>query len=213
MNVKQAVLGIFSRLCAEGFDIKDEYLGDNRCTATVVVKGIPFQLIAGKLSAVAHYEIPPTETFPQYLRPAISQLWGLGYRLQVAEFHAEEEGISLHLEVVLQLWDGGGIVLSVKLTDDIKQAKALLTELTTTNVTLPAGCFFWLDGYDDHLRFTKVDQALGPSYSYVCADENCRRMILLLKTAKEEAEEMLRSAGISTEVRRLSWVDVRIPRL
>ncbi|MDP2874255.1 MAG: hypothetical protein Q8N84_03115 [bacterium] len=211
MNVKEEALSIIARLGREGITVSGEHLKDDRCTATVAVVGVPFALTAGVLSAVEHYEVPSTLTFPPYLQAAISQLWKLGYRLQIAVFRSEV-GIELQLEVVLQLWGGGGAVLSNKLTDDRAQAESLLVELTTMDVTLPGGCYFVIVGPGDVVRFTEVERSLGQTFSYVCADVQGRRTIFLPKTRKVDVEKLLRQAGITTEVHELSWLEVRVPR-
>lgn len=216
MDVRQAAYVNLAKLTSQGFRVDDEDLTDNWCTAMVSVNRIPFRLIAGKLSAIAHYEIPTLRIFPAYLQDAISQLRKLGYSLRVGEFRTEAGRLEFCLEVVLQLWEGGGVILSLKLTDehlDVVGVDTFLRALRTVTVTLPKGCSVSFRGAGDFGKIQKVmETLLGQHFHYVLVQmAPCEWVIHLPGVLVETGLQISDLANATAGVTGYAEIELRIP--
>lgn len=215
-DVKQAAYANLARLASQGFASSDVYMADNCCKATVLVNGVPFTFIAGKLSALGYHEIPTFRIFPKWLQDPILQLRKSGYHLRVSEFKPAGKRLEFYLEVVLQLWEGGGAILSLKLTDehyDRKNVDAFLSGLMTNTVTVPGGCSVRIKGPECYHKIIDVLEAtLSPAYSYMLVKVAAGEWIIYLPHVDDKTlAELINLGDPTVNVDHFSWIDIRVP--
>lgn len=190
MDLKLVTLRALASLRERLMEVNEVKLGDDRCTAIVLVQRITFNFLAGDLAAKKHHEMPIFTIFVPELRSVIVYLEALGYNLRVAEFQADGGRFEYNLEVTLQLWDGGGAILSLKLTDNLflsEEVDSFLAALRMRTVTLGRGCSIIIRGYDRAQRILQTTKTfLGPDFQYVLVEG--AQHVLVKRDQRDETE-------------------------